>query len=71
MDWIQFIVMLTPIMGAFGLIMFRLGKLTASVDKLTDRVGKVEVIVTGLQDGYYKVSRKVDRLAFRIRKRYH
>jgi hypothetical protein len=55
-------------MGAFGLIMFRLGKLTTSVDRLTDRIAKVESIANGLQHGYYKISRKVDRLAFKLRK---
>ena len=55
-------------MGAFGLIMFRLGKLTDAVDGLTDRVAKMESIVVELQRGYHKISRKVDRLAFKLRK---
>jgi hypothetical protein len=68
MDWIQIVIMLTPIMGAFGLIMFRLGKLTASVDKLTERIANVESIVAGLRHGYFKISRKVDRLVLKLKK---
>ncbi|HMJ71673.1 MAG TPA: hypothetical protein VK508_22410 [Cyclobacteriaceae bacterium] len=68
MDWTEIIIMLTPIMGGLGIVIFKMGRLANRMDFMQETITALAVRLDRLEAKMDRFQTRLNKLAIQVAK---